>query len=144
MWNTPAISRSSATRCVFGTSEFTTLATMSEFTDYLQEVFARFGAVHARKMFGGYGLYHDGVMFGLVADDTLYLKADASTREHFLSRGLGAFEYEKNGKTVTMSYYLAPEEILEDTDMAREWAQQSFAIALKAQAARKLRRTGKR
>ena len=144
MWNIPAISRSSATRCVFGTSEFATQVTMSEFTDYLQEVFAQFGPVQARRMFGGYGLYHEGVMLGLVADDTLYLKADASTREHFLSHGLGAFEYEKNGKTVTMSYYLAPEEILEDPDMAREWAQQAFAIALKAQATRNRRRTGNR
>ena len=109
---------------------------MSEFTDYLQEVFARFGSIQARRMFGGYGIYHDGVMFALVADDTLYLKADADTRDRFLTRGLEAFKYNKNGKTVTMSYYLAPEEILEDAEMACEWAQQAYAVALRAKANR--------
>ncbi len=56
---------------------------MSEFVDYLKEVFEQFGQIRARKMFGGYGIYHDGVMFGLVADDTLYLKADENTAPYF-------------------------------------------------------------
>jgi len=102
---------------------------MSEFTDYLHEVFALFGPVSARKMFGGYGIYHESVMFGLVAEDTLYLKADASSRDKFLARGLGPFEYEKNGNRVAMSYYLAPEEILEDPEAARAWAKQAFDVA---------------
>ena len=105
---------------------------MSEFTNYLHEVFARFGPVSARKMFGGYGIYHEGVMFGLVADDILYLKADANSRDKFLARGLGPFEYEKNGKRVAMSYYLAPEEILEDPEAARTWAKLSFDVARRA------------
>jgi DNA transformation protein len=49
---------------------------MSELIAYLPEVFELFGPVTIRKMFGGYGVYHDGLMFALVADDTLYLKAD--------------------------------------------------------------------
>lgn len=51
---------------------------MSEFVDNLDEVFALFGAVRAKRMFGGYGLYHDNLVFGLVADEVLYLKATAS------------------------------------------------------------------
>jgi len=46
---------------------------MSQFVEYLHEVFERFGPIRIRKMFGGYGVYHGGLMFGLVADDTLYL-----------------------------------------------------------------------
>ncbi|MBT8122017.1 MAG: TfoX/Sxy family protein [Gammaproteobacteria bacterium] len=109
---------------------------MSEFTAYLHEVFTLFGPVNVRKMFGGYGIYHDGVMFGLVADDTLYLKADADSRDQFLARGLGPFEYEKNGKRVAMSYYLAPEEILEDPKAARAWAKQSWKVAWRARSKR--------
>jgi len=109
---------------------------MSEFTAYLHEVFALFGPVSARKMFGGYGIYHDGVMFGLVADDTLYLKADAGSCDQFLARGLGPFEYEKNGKRIAMSYYLAPEEILEDPKAARMWAKQSWEVAWRARSKR--------
>lgn len=50
---------------------------MSEFITYLEEVFNHFGPIHTRKMFGGYGVYSRGTMFGLVADDMLYLKVDA-------------------------------------------------------------------
>ena len=77
---------------------------MSEFTRYLQEVFELFGPISARKMFGGYGIYHQGLMFGLVADDTLYLKADAQNVAFFEELGLGPFEYHKQGKVMKMSY----------------------------------------
>ena len=87
---------------------------MSEFVEFLKEVFEQFGPIHARKMFGGYGIYHKGVMFGLVADDTLYLKADKESAKEFETRGLNQFEYDKGDKVVKMSYYLAPDEILDD------------------------------
>ena len=105
---------------------------MSEFTDYLVELFEQFGAVSVRKMFGGYGIYRDGIMFGLVADDNVYLKADAASAEHFKSRGLAPFEYEKNGKTVKLSYFLAPDEIMDDPTEAAIWAQRAFDVAFRA------------
>lgn len=105
---------------------------MSEFIDYLHEVFEHFGPVQARRMFGGYGIYHDGVMFGLVADDTLYLKADQTTAAQFKSRGLGQFEYDKAGKTIKMSYYLAPEEIMDSPEDAAVWARRAYAAALRS------------
>lgn len=108
---------------------------MSEFVDYLPEVFAQFGQIQARKMFGGYGIYHSGAMFGLVADDTLYLKADESTAQYFKSKGLDQFEYDKGGKIVKMSYYLAPEEILDNPDEATIWAKRAYEAALRAKRA---------
>ena len=105
---------------------------MSEFVEYLKEVFEKFGTIHARKMIGGYGIYHDGVMFGLVANDTLYLKADEKTAGYFESRGLGQFEYDKGGKIVKMSYYLAPEEILDNPEDASLWAKRACDVALRA------------
>jgi len=104
---------------------------MSEFVEYLKEVFARFGTIHPRKMFGGYGLYHDGVMFGLVADDMLYLKADAATADYFEAKGLEAFTYSRGDKLVKMSYYLAPEEIYDDAEAAAMWAKRSFEVAFR-------------
>lgn len=85
----------------------------------------------ARKMFGGYGLYHEGLMFALVADDTLYLKADADTVGDYTARGLGPFEYRKGGRIVKMSYFLAPAEILEDRDEAARWARRAYEAALR-------------
>ena len=107
---------------------------MSEFVDNLQEVFAEFGAVRSRRMFGGYGIYHDDLMFALVADDELYLKADAQSREHFVAQGLEPFEYIKQGKPMQMSYYRAPEEIFDDPALAREWAVLAFEAALRGKA----------
>lgn len=105
---------------------------MSEFVDFLHEVFRNFGPVQARKMFSGYGLYHEGVMFALVADETLYLKADEANAHYFIDKGLGQFEYSRGDKIIGMSYYLAPEAIFDDADEAARWASQSFEAALRS------------
>jgi len=113
---------------------------MSEFVDYLSEVFEEFGRIHARRMFGGYGIYHEGTMFALVVDDTLYLKADDQSVAHFKARHLGPFEYHKRAQTVALSYYLAPEEVLDDRVDALLWARRAFDAALRAQARRRPRK----
>ncbi|MEE9595725.1 MAG: TfoX/Sxy family protein [Acidiferrobacterales bacterium] len=115
---------------------------VSEFVEYLKEVFEQFGSVQARRMFGGYGIYHDGIMFGLVADDTLYLKADDITAEHFVSRSLEQFEYDKGNKVVKMSYYLAPDEIFDDPEEAALWGRRALEAASRAKP--KVRKKGKR
>lgn len=81
-------------------------------------------------MFGGHGIYHDGLMFALVADDTLYLKADDKSKKEFIDKQLTPFEYDKKDKTVKLSYYLAPEEIYEDPEEAYYWARLAFQAAL--------------
>lgn len=112
---------------------------MSEFVNHLKEVFALFGPIRAKRMFGGYGVYHDELMFGLVADDVLYLKADRGSSVAFSERGLPPFAYERGGKRTKMSYYMAPEEIFDDAQQAKEWASQAFEAALRARkAGRKL------
>ena len=122
-----------------------TAVDMNEYVEYLKEVFELFGPVTARRMFGGYGLYHDGLMFGLVGYGSLYLKADAESAGHFERRGLAQFEYAVRGKQVKLSYYLAPDEILENRDEAALWARRSFEAALRAAAAKaKPARTRKR
>lgn len=104
---------------------------MTQFVDFLTEVFARFGPIQTRKMFGGYGVYRDGIMFALVADDGLYLKADATIAHYFHSLGLGQFGYEKGGRVVKMSYYLAPAEIFDDPEQAAIWARRSLEVAVR-------------
>lgn len=105
---------------------------MSEFVEYLREVFQQFGEVRAKRMFGGYGVYHDDLMFGLVADDVLYLKADDQSAKLFEDKALGPFEYVKNGKSMQMSYYMAPEEIFDDPDVANVWAHHAYEAALRS------------
>ena len=104
---------------------------MSEFTDHLAELFEAFGPVTVRRMFGGHGVYRDGVMFGLVSNDALYLKADDGNRAKFESRGLPRFEYAKQGRTITVSYYLAPAEAMDDPQTLAEWTRPAFEAALR-------------
>lgn len=105
---------------------------MNDYITFLQEAFAEFGAITARKMFGCYGIYHQGLMFALVANDTLYLKADADNVCHFEALQLPPFQFNKNGKLVKMSYYQAPDEIMDDAELAATWARRSFDAALQA------------
>jgi len=107
---------------------------MSEFVEYLHEVFETFGPIRSRKMFGGHGIYHNDLMFGLVADDELYLKTDSVNVALFEEQGLGPFEFVANNKTSKMSYYLAPEEIYDDSEQAAYWAELGFQAALRANA----------
>lgn len=110
---------------------------MNEFVEYLHEAFALFGPIDARRMFGGYGIYHQGLMFALVADDTLYLKADAGNAHHFEQQGLGKFEYMKENKVMRLSYYQAPPEVLEEREQAALWARRSYEAALRGQSAKR-------
>jgi DNA transformation protein len=102
---------------------------MNDFVSYLNEVFELFGPITARKMFGGYGIYHQGLMFGLVTNDTLYLKADAENAGDFNKQRLGTFEYQKNGKVTQTPYYLAPTELMADRELAALWARRSYGAA---------------
>jgi DNA transformation protein len=87
-------------------------------------------------MFGGYGVYRDGVMFGLVSDETLYLKADAENAGYFQKQGLSQFEYHRKGKVTKLSYYQAPGAVMDDCTDAARWAHRSFEAALRANAAK--------
>jgi DNA transformation protein len=107
----------------------------TEFVSYLHEVFAPFGIIQIRRMFGGFGLYHQSLMFGLVVDDTLYLKADADSKSAF--EKLQRAQFERLGKIIKMSYYQAPDEIFEDADQATLWARRAYKAALKAHNSKK-------
>jgi DNA transformation protein len=84
--------------------------------------------VRARAMFGGVGLYAGDVFFALIADDVLYFRADDATRGEFEALGMPPFRpFEEHGPV--MSYYQLPEEVLEETDALRRWAERAIAGA---------------
>ena len=81
-------------------------------------------------MFGGAGLYADGVMFGLLSRDVIYLKADETTRSAFESEGCEPFSYRaKGGQRASMSYWRMPERLYDDPDELAVWAHQALAVA---------------
>ena len=100
-----------------------------------------FGVVSIRAMFGGAGVYRDGLMFALVYDEVLYLKADGSTTPDFAAENLPAFIYAaKGGRKMEMSYYRAPERCLDDADEMARWCRTAYGVALKAKAPKKSKR----
>jgi len=101
-----------------------------EFLAYVLDQLSGWGGVTARKMFGGAGLYRDGKMFGLIADDVVYLKVDDSNRDDFEQAGSSPFKPYADKPTV-MSYYEIPPEVLEQPDELIAWAQRSLAIQKK-------------
>lgn len=87
--------------------------------------------VRAKRMFGGVGLYADELFFALIDDDVLYLKVDDATRSDYERRGLRPFQPFGEG-TATMQYYPLPEDLLEDPDELRPWAEGAVAVARRA------------
>jgi DNA transformation protein len=111
-----------------------------EFSDFLGDQLAGFGPVQVRRMFGGAGVFRDGLMFGLISDDTLFLKVDDRNRPDFEAAGMRQFLYEKQDKTVGLGYFECPPEVLDDPDSLAAWAEKAFAAALAGRKPRKAKR----
>jgi DNA transformation protein len=108
---------------------------MSALVDHCLELLAPLGAVRARRMFGGHGLYLDDLFFALIAADRLYLKVDDQTREHYEAARCEPFVYEGRNKPVTMSYWTVPAEAMESPVSMQPWARLAVGAALRARAA---------
>lgn len=99
----------------------------------LADLFAAFGPVKARRMFGGAGIYAEGVMFALDADDTLYLKADAALAAELLASGSAPFSYETSrGRRTIGSFWRVPDAALDQPDDLAALARRALAVALAA------------
>ena len=115
------------------------MANSPDFLASLRELMRGGGvATTSRAMFGGHGLYADGVFFAIVDDDVLYLKVDDRIRAEFGALGCTPFEFTtKEGVQQAMSYLRAPDEALERPDAMGRWARLSLGAALRAAAAKK-------
>ena len=109
------------------------MASDNSFVDEVIDRLSLLGKFTARKMFGGHGVFHNGIMIALIADNELYLKADQHSNHWFDEADLPAFTYQKaDGKVFKMSYYLASESFFEDDEDTRLWTQRAIDAALRA------------
>lgn len=116
------------------------MSVSSGFADFLHDAFAEFGPITIRKMFGGAGVYHDGIMFGLIADDVLYLKADEAVAARFRAQGMEQFIFTPaSGKTIAMSYWQVPDHLFDDPEQLARWAARSRMVAVAVKRPRKKR-----
>jgi DNA transformation protein len=105
------------------------------YKSFIQDLLAEFGPVSIRHMFSGAGVYANGVMFAILADDTLYLKADEVSARAFAAEGKGPFTYRPKGRgEVALSYWEVPERLLDDPEELVAWARRAHAVALAAKA----------
>lgn len=118
------------------------MAAQDPFVAYLLELLSPLGDTAARRMFGGWGLYLDGTMIGLVAEETFYLKTDDQTRGAFEAAGSTPFVFEarKRTKTIVTGYWSVPEQALDAPDAMRPWAQLALDAARRKPAAKKTKR----
>ncbi len=100
----------------------------AEYRDYVLEQLSRLGGVTGKPMFGGAGIYLDGVFFALIANDVLYFKVDDSNRGDYEAAGMAPFKPYPTRNT-TMPYYEVPVSVLEDVDQVTEWARKAYAVA---------------
>ena len=112
------------------------MAVSSDYLDFVLEQLAPVGPLTWRKMFGGVGLYAQGLFFALIDHDTLYLKGDEALRPDF--EAAGSVQFAPVGMK-PMAYWSAPAEALDEPELMIHWARRSIAVA----AARKARKARK-
>ena len=104
-----------------------------EYREYIMDsLHTFFGETTCRAMFGGHGLYKDGIIFAIIVDDVLYFKVDDTNRADFEARGCSPFTYEAKEKRVSMSYWQVPLEVIEDGTELIRWAKKAYAVSLKS------------
>jgi DNA transformation protein len=105
----------------------------NEFVEYIiGDQLAQLSGMSARAMFGGFGIYQEGTIVGIVVDDELYLKVDATNQAEYEAMGSIPFCYlRKDKKKTTMSYWKVPPEVIEDREKLVMLVEQSYEINLK-------------
>lgn len=105
-----------------------------DYVVFVLDTLRLFAPVSAKAMFGGYGVFKNGLMFALIVQDVLYLKVSTTTKADFEAKGLTPFGYQKQGKTCYLNYYQCPEEAFDDEELMCQWAQTAYQVALQSKA----------
>ena len=113
-----------------------------EFLGFVEELLAGFGPVRAKRMFGGAGIYADDVMFALVDDDVLYLKADDELVEALKAEGSSPWSYslKRDGAARNMGYWRLPDAAADDPEYASSLARRAYGVALAKKRAKPARK----
>lgn len=117
------------------------MAVGDEELDMMRDLFAGLGPIHAKRMFGGAGLYCDGLIFAIVADGLAWIKGDDTNRAAFEEVGSERFTYDARGKPMQMNYWRLPDAALDDPDEATRWARLGLEAARRAAAKKKPKKT---
>jgi DNA transformation protein and related proteins len=111
------------------------------FAEFLRELLAPLGRITLKRMFGKSGVFCDGLMLGMVSDNTLYFRVDAENRAAFAEAAdFPPLNYEKQGSTIDLAFWRAPERLFDEPDELVAWARLALAAARRVAAKRPARR----
>jgi len=108
-----------------------------DYVEFLREQFAPLGSISTRRMFGKTGIFHDGAMLGVVADNTLYFRVDDDNRVMFAeARSHPPLSYVKKGVAIDLAFWRAPDRLFDDPDAFISWARAALSAAYRVAAKR--------
>ena len=104
----------------------------TSYKDYIcTDILGHIDGIYSKKMFGGYGIYKNAVIFAIIANNQLYFKVDSTNKSQYEALESQPFTYKGKTKPVQMSYWEVPEGIIEDPEQIEKWVEQSLEISLK-------------
>jgi DNA transformation protein and related proteins len=110
------------------------MAVSESYREFVLEQLGRVAPVTAKRMFGGVGIYSQGLFFALIAEDRLYFKVNDSTRPDFERLGMEPFR--PFGEDSAMGYYEVPADVVENTGQLEPWMRKAIAVATEAKRAK--------
>ncbi len=115
------------------------MASSKDFCQSVVQHLNQLGPVTSRAMFGGYGLYLEGVMFALIAYEVLYFKVGDANQADYIEAGMKPFTYDGKAKPIKMSYFEVPGWVYEDLAVLQLWMGKAHAVARAAKHKKKKR-----
>ena len=106
------------------------MAVSDSYREFVLEQLGRVTPVMGKSMFGGVGIYAQGLFFALIAEDRLYFKVDDATRPEFERRGMEPFR--PFGEESAMGYYEVPADVVEDVPQLESWTRNAIDVAARA------------
>jgi DNA transformation protein len=100
--------------------------------DVIAQLFAEFGPVSVRRMFGGVGIFADGLMIGMGYQGEIYLKTDENSAKRFAAAGSSPFVYEAKGRSLELAFWRLPARLYDEPDELADWANEALAVAHRA------------
>jgi DNA transformation protein len=108
------------------------------FAEFLIEQLAPLGRITPRRMFGKTGLFCHGVMFGMIAEGTLFLRVADQNREPFReAAALPPLNYTKAGTKIDLAFWRVPDRLFDDPDELQVWVRAALAAATRVAAGRR-------
>lgn len=109
----------------------------AEFAEFLRDQLAALGRITTRRMFGKSGVFCDGVMIGMVTDNTLYFRVDELNRTTFKeAQAFPPLNYEKQGRMIDLSFWRVPDRLIDEPEELIAWARAALAAAHRVAAKR--------